>query len=174
MQWPVRIFGAYRTDAFWGGRLVNILKQLALVMVTVTASTGLAQAHHAANSQFDGNQNLVFKGVLEKVTLANPHGYTYFVRTKPDGEQEHWIFQTDAILALRRAGLSVRNDLKIGDTFSLVYIPALDGSNSGDLVAIQLKDGRIIAFKTKDNVAAANDILKKLIISDPPNSQAQH
>ena len=154
---------------------MKILKQMVMVMVTVAATTGLADAHHAANSQFNGNENLVFTGVLEKVTLANPHGYTYFVRTMPGGEQQHWIFQTDAILALKRAGLSVRNDLKLGETFSLVYIPALDGSNSGDLVAIQLKSGRIVAFKTKDNVAAANDILKKLIDNDAaPSSQSQH
>ncbi len=122
--------------------------------------SALAEAHHAGNSQFNGNKVLPFTGVLEKVQSGNPHGYIYFVRTAAGGQQEHWIFETDAINALRRAGLSVRSDLKLGTTFSLAYNPALDGTNGGNLVAIQLADGRVLAFMTKDNVETANKLLK--------------
>ena len=140
---------------------MNILKRMTLVTALAVGAVGLAEAHHAGNSQFNGNKVLPFTGVLEKVQSGNPHGYIYFVRVMPNGQQEHWIFETDAILALRRAGLSVRNDLKIGTTFSLAYNPALDGTNGGNLVAIQLSDGRVLAFMTKDNVETANKLLKE-------------
>jgi hypothetical protein len=147
---------------------MNMLKQMAMVTVLAVGTVGLAQAHHAGNSQFNGNKVLPFKGVLEKVQSGNPHGYIYFVRVMPNGQQQHWIFETDAILALRRAGLSVRNDLKVGTTFSLAYNPALDGTNGGNLVALQLADGRILAFMTKDNVETANKLLKEHLFNDGP------
>lgn len=149
---------------------MNMLKRMALVMALAVGTAGLAEAHHAGNSQFNGNKVLPFTGVLEKVQSGNPHGYIYFVRVLPNGKQEHWIFETDAILALRRAGLSVRNDLKIGTTFSLAYNPALDGTNGGNLVAIQLTDGRVLAFMTKDNVETANKLLKEHLFSSGAQS----
>ncbi len=154
---------------------MNKLKQVAMVMVLAVGTVGLAEAHHAGNSQFDGNKVLPFKGMLEKVYSGNPHGYLYFVRLMPNGQQQHWVFETDAILAMHRAGLSVRNDLKLGTTFALAYNPALDGTNGGNLVAIQLTSGRIIAFMTKDNVETANKLLRENLFNNgTPNSQSQH
>ncbi|MGH8257538.1 MAG: DUF6152 family protein, partial [Steroidobacteraceae bacterium] len=109
---------------------MDMLKQAVMAMALVAGSVGLAQAHHAANSQFDGNKNIVFTGVLARTYLGNPHSYVYFIRMV-NGQQENWTFETEAILALRRAGLSARNDLPIGNTYSLVYSPALDGSKAG-------------------------------------------
>ena len=154
---------------------MNILKQAALVMALAVGTVGLAEAHHAGNSQFDGNKVLPFQGVLEKVYSGNPHGYLYFVRMLPNDQQQHWVFETDAILAMHRAGLSVRNDLKVGDSFSLAYNPALDGSDGGNLVAIQIKGGRVIAFMTKNNVETAKKLLReKLFNNDTHNSQGPH
>lgn len=145
---------------------MNMLKQVAMGVALAVGAVGLAAAHHAANSQFNGNKVLLFKGVLEKVYSGNPHGYLYFVRMMPNGQQQHWVFETDAILALHRAGLSVRDDLKIGTTFSLAYNPALDETNGGNLVAIQLTNGRIIAFMTKDNVETANKLLREHVFDN--------
>jgi hypothetical protein len=40
-------------------------------------------------------------------------------------------------------------------------------------VAIQLTDGRVLAFMTKDNVETANKLLKqRLFKSAPPNGQS--
>jgi hypothetical protein len=149
---------------------MNILKQVAMVMALAVGAVSFAEAHHAGNSQFNGNKVLPFKGVLEKVYSGNPHGYVYFVRMMPNGQQQHWIFETDAILALHRAGLSVRNDLKVGTTFSLAYNPALDGTNGGNLVAIQLTNGRIIAFMTKNNVETANKLLRENLFGNGTQS----
>lgn len=148
---------------------MNILKQTVMVMGLALGAAGLAEAHHAGNSQFNGNKVMPFTGVLEKVQSGNPHGYIYFVRMMPNGEQQHWIFETDAIGALRRAGLSVRNDLKLGTTFSLAYNPALDGTNGGNLVAIQLTDKRVLAFMTKDNVETANKLLRDNLFNGGTN-----
>jgi hypothetical protein len=149
---------------------MNMLKQAAMATALAVGTLGLAEAHHAANSQFDGNKNIVFTGVLDRVYLGNPHGYLYFIRTV-NGQQEHWTFETEAILALRRAGLSARNDLPVGTTFSLVYSPALDGSTAGLMHAIKLSNGRIIAFSVKGNVVASDALLNERLLDGAQGSQ---
>jgi hypothetical protein len=151
--------------------MMGTLKQVVIAMMSVGA-VGLAEAHHADNSQFNANKLHAYTGALERMYLGNPHGYLYFVSVV-NGQQQHWTFETDAILAMRRAGLSVRTDLVIGTTYSLVYSPALDGSQSGLIDALKLSDGRIIAFLTKDNVDASNKLLTQKLLNGTPNSQSQ-
>jgi hypothetical protein len=144
-----------------------MLKKTAMAMVLSVGCVGLADAHHADNSQFDANKNLAFTGVLSRKDIGNPHSYVYFVRMV-NGKQENWTFETEAVLALRRAGLSVRDNLQIGSTYSLVYSPALDGSTSGLMTALKLADGRIVAFLAKNNVSAANDLLNQKLLNGAP------
>lgn len=150
---------------------MNILKQMTMVMVLAAGTVGLAQAHHAVNSQFDSTQTLKFTGVLARVESGNPHGYLYFVRTMPNGQTQNWTFETDAIVALRRAGLSVRDDLKVGTIFSLAYFPSLDGTQAGQMTAIKLTSGRIIAFSEKDAVEQASKALNEKLLGGTESNQ---
>ncbi|MGH8142706.1 MAG: DUF6152 family protein [Steroidobacteraceae bacterium] len=149
---------------------MNMLKQAAIVMVLAVGAVGLAQAHHADNSQFNANKNVAFTGALSRMYIGNPHSYLYFVRMV-NGQQQNWTFETEAVLALRRAGLSVRDSLRVGDTYSLVYSPALDGSQAGLMTAIKLTNGRIIAFLAKNNVNAAKNLLNEKLLNGTPGSQ---
>ena len=150
-----------------------MLKQATLVIVLAVGVTALAEAHHAVNSQFNANQTMPFTGVLEKTFIGNPHSYLYFARMVK-GQQEHWTFETDAVVALKRAGLSVRDSLKIGDAYSLTYNPALDGATSGLMTAIKLHDGRVISMSAKNQQSAANNILDaKKLLNGPQTGQQQ-
>lgn len=148
---------------------MKMLKQAAVAMMLVVGAAGLADAHHADNSQFNANKSSVFTGTLSRMYIGNPHSYLYFVRMVND-QQQNWTFETEAVLALRRAGLSVRDSLKVGDSYSLVYSPALDGSSSGLMTAIKLSNGRVIAFLTKNNVDEANKLLNEKLLNGTPNS----
>ena len=149
---------------------MNMLKQAALAMVLVMGAVGLADAHHADNSQFNANKSSVFTGVLARMYIGNPHSYLYFTKMVND-QQQNWTFETEAVLALRRAGLSVRDSLKVGETYSLVFSPALDGSSSGLMTAIKLANGRVIAFLTKNNVDEANKLLDQKLLNGQQGSQ---
>ncbi len=132
-----------------------------MAMVLAVGTVGLAEAHHAVNSQFDANVTTPFTGVLEKTFIGNPHSYLYFVRAMPDGQMQHWTFETDAVVALKRAGLSVRENLKVGDSYSITYNPALGGEYAGLMTAIKLHDGRVISMSAKNQQNAANGLLEK-------------
>jgi hypothetical protein len=153
---------------------MNTTKRVGLAMVLAVGTAGLAQAHHAVNSQFNANITNPFTGTLEKTYLGNPHCYLYFVRTMPDGQMQHWTFETDAVLALRRAGLSVRENFKIGDSYAITYNPALDGGYAGLMTAIKLSDGRIISMSTKVQQNAADSLLtEKKLLDGQQSGQAQ-
>jgi hypothetical protein len=64
-------------------------------------------------------------------------------------------------VALKRAGLSVRDNLKIGDNYSISYNPALGGGYAGLMTAIKLHDGRVISMSAKNQQNAANSLLQK-------------
>jgi hypothetical protein len=140
---------------------MNMPKRAAMTMVLAVGIVGLAEAHHAVNSQFNANQTIPFTGVLERTAVGNPHSYLYFVRMMPDGQMQHWTFETDAVVALKRAGLSVRENFKVGDTYLIAYNPSLDGSPAGLMTAIKLQDGRIISLSTKVQQDAALNILNE-------------
>src|SRR6185312_10458037 len=150
---------------------MDALKWVGLAAVLAVGSAGLAEAHHAVNSQFDANVTSPFKGVLEKTFIGNPHSYLYFVRTMPDGQTQHWTFETDAVVALKRAGLSVRDNLKVGDSYEITYNPSLGGGYAGLMTAIKLHDGRVISMSAKNQQNAANGVLAKPQNGPPSNQQ---
>ena len=143
---------------------MNMLKRVATATVLAVGIAGVVEAHHAANSQFDTTQNLAFSGALEKYYVGAPHGYWYFTRME-NGEVKHWVFETGAPDALRRSGLSMHGDLKIGETYKIAYSPALDGSNAGLITGIKLADGRIIGLYAKDNADAADKLLTEKLLN---------
>ena len=147
-------------------------RRVGVAMVLAVGSAGLAQAHHAVNSQFNANITTPFVGTLEKTYIGNPHCYLYFVRTMSDGQMQHWTFETDAVLALRRAGLSVRDNFKIGDSYTITYNPALDGTYAGLMTAIKLQDGRIISMSTKVQQDLAKSILEKNLLNSAQSTQS--
>ena len=150
---------------------MNTLKRAATTMVLGLGIVGLAEAHHAVNSQFDANKTVSFTGVLEKTFIGNPHSYLYFMHTD-NGQQQHWTFETDAVVALKRAGLSVRDNLKIGDSYAITYNPALGGGYAGLMTAIKLHDGRVISMSAKNQQNAANDLLQeKQLLNGPQTGQ---
>jgi Family of unknown function (DUF6152) len=150
---------------------MTMLKGAGVALLLTVGLVSLADAHHAVNSQFDANKTSPFQGVLEKTFIGNPHSYLYFARMMPNGQLQHWIFETDAVVALKRAGLSVRQSLKIGDTYSITYNPALGGGYAGLMTAIKLHDGRIISMSAKNQQKAANALLQKLLNGPQPNQQ---
>jgi hypothetical protein len=120
-----------------------------------------ANAHHSVAAQFDTNRNVAATGVLRKVEMVNPHAYMQFTVTDATGKIHEMRFETGAPLALKRAGLSIRDNLKVGDTFKLVYSPLRNGGiDTGLLWAFTLPDGKFVAFGSKQNIEAARALSK--------------
>lgn len=113
----------------------------ALAAIGATA----AQAHHSVSAQFNTDVPVIkAQGKLKKVEWINPHPYITFDVTGADGKTQEWAMESMAPAALRRAGLSGRDALKIGATYTLYYYPAKNGKPVGLLNAFTMPDGKTI------------------------------
>jgi hypothetical protein len=117
-------------------------------------------AHHAVNAQFDVTKNVLLTGVLTKVEIINPHSYIHFDVTGPGKKVTNYSIETGAPGALRRAGLSLRDALKVGNTYKFVICPSRNGTPTGLMSGITLPDGRSFTFGAETNVDAAKDLTK--------------
>jgi hypothetical protein len=121
-------------------------KHLAIAAAAALISVGIAaptQAHHAVNAQFDVAQEIAVTGILTKMDPVNPHSWWHFKVTNAAGVAEDWSFESGSPAALRRAGLSVKEDVKAGNTYQLVYNPSRNGSKTGFMRAITANGKRV-------------------------------
>ena len=112
----------------------------AVAALGVTASP--VWAHHSANSEFDTSKNGEVTGTLTELKDINPHSYWSAVIKTADGKSENWEFQGVSPPVLRRQGVRLKDDVKPGDTYTIVYAPAWTNPTLGLLVAIVINGKR--------------------------------
>ena len=95
-------------------------------------------AHHSANAQFDTTQEFVLTGVLTELRDINPHSIWQIDVKDADGKVTAWKLEGVNPTTLRRLGLSIKTDLKIGGTYSFTVAPSRDGSKYAFLKAVTI------------------------------------
>jgi hypothetical protein len=121
-------------------------KHVAIAAAAALISFGLAvptQAHHAVNAEFIVDQEIKVTGVLTKMEPVNPHSWWHFKVTNAQGVQEDWSFASGSPAAFRRAGLSVKEDVKVGNTYEVVYNPSRNGTKIGFMRSITTNGKRV-------------------------------
>ena len=93
-------------------------------------------AHHSAAAQFDVSQEFVLTGVLTELQEVNPHSIWHVDVKGEDGKVTAWKLEGVSPNTLRRLGLSIKNDLKIGGAYGFTCAPSRDGSKYVFLKAI--------------------------------------
>jgi len=114
-----------------------------IALFAVLASPKASEAHHAINAQFNVEEEFTKTGVLVKFEGINPHPYWHFDVQAPDGSIESWRFESGSLALLRRAGVRVREDINVGETYELHYNTARNGSNVGFLRGITIRGERL-------------------------------
>src|SRR5712691_6058786 len=116
----------------------NISLAATMLLSILLALSVSVSAHHSAAAQFDVSQEFVLTGVLTELHEINPHS-TWNVDVKgEDGKVTSWKLEGVSANNLRRLGLSIKNDLKIGGTYAFTCAPARDGGRYVFLKAITI------------------------------------
>ena|SRR5215831_9510353 len=136
----------------------NSTKIASIACLATLLATG-AFGHHAVNAQFDVTKNVTLTGELTKVEIINPHSYIHFNVKGPGSKVTAWSIETGAPGALKRAGFSMRDELKVGQTYKFVICPSRNGSPTGLMSGITLPDGKSFTFGAQLNIDAAKDSL---------------
>ncbi len=117
-----------------------------LAAAAATASLGAAApslAHHAVNAQFDVTREIELTGVLTKVQNVAPHARWNLDIKNAQGVTENWFFESASPAVLRRAGIRVREDIKVGDTYTMHCNPPRANQKACYLRAITIKGKKV-------------------------------
>jgi uncharacterized protein DUF6152 len=114
-----------------------------IVSLSFFAVAAPALAHHSANSQFDTSKEFILTGVLTELEEVNPHSQWHVDVKAADGTVTSWKLEGVSPNNLRRAGIRVKDDLKIGGTYSFTVAPSRDGSHIAFLKAVTV-NGRLV------------------------------
>jgi hypothetical protein len=114
-----------------------------IVSLSFFAVTAPAIAHHSANSQFDTSKEFILTGVLTELEEINPHSQWHVDVKAADGTVTSWKLEGVSPNNLRKAGIRVKDDLKIGGTYSFTVAPSRDGSHIAFLKAVDV-NGRLV------------------------------
>jgi hypothetical protein len=99
------------------------------VVVVVTATSGIAMAHHSFAGRFDGSRALHLRGTVTSFEVASPHSRLYVDVRSDSGQVERWALESPSTLSLQRRGLE--RIVKPGDTIGVCGYAAKDGVDAG-------------------------------------------
>ena len=88
-----------------------------------------ALAHHSFMVGYDMSKSIVLKGVVTKITWANPHISLFVDVTDKQGRLTNWGFDAAAPSALSARGWKATT-IKAGDVITIDGYPARTGSRT--------------------------------------------
>jgi hypothetical protein len=107
---------------------------------------GSLLAHHSLAGVYDMRKDAEASGALTKIQLSNPHGSLTVAVKNADGTTTDWVMTTGSAtsLAQRGIGRSGPNAFTIGETITVKFLPARNGSPLGFLKTVVRADGRVV------------------------------
>jgi hypothetical protein len=99
---------------------------------------------HHSNVAFEVNKIITLTGVVTEFRWVNPHTWIGLSVDDDKGAKTVWAIEGRAPGVLARAGWS-RSSMKVGDTVTIDFSPAKDGSKTGLVARVTKSDGTILA-----------------------------
>jgi Family of unknown function (DUF6152) len=123
-----------------------IKRTLACVVFCGLMASGSLQAHHSLAGVYDMKAEKEVSGTVAKVQFVNPHGSLTVTVKNPDNTTTDWVMTLGSASALAQRGIGKTgpNALHTGDTISVKFLPAKDGSPLGFLKSVSYADGHVI------------------------------
>ena len=110
------------------------------IAVLLVATSALA---HHSNSAFDGDKVMVLTGTVVEWKWTNPHVWIILSVDDGKGGKAQWSIEGRTPGQLVRAGWS-KTTLKPGETITIDFSPAKDGSPTGLLTRVRRADGTVV------------------------------
>ena len=94
-----------------------------IAAVLVLVSAGSLLAHHSL-AQFDTTKAVTVKGVLVRFEQINPHTILFLDQKGADGQIQRWAVEGPGVLQLKRMGMEIGKEFRIGDVIEACgYVP---------------------------------------------------
>src|SRR5262249_45094617 len=111
-------------------------------------ASGSLLAHHSLAGVYDMKKDMELSGAVETVQVVNPHGSLPIAVKNPDSSTTPWVMTLGSATALAQRGIGKTgpNALHTGDTITVKFLPAKNGSPLGFLKSVTMPDGRVITI----------------------------
>ena len=116
--------------------------RIASLVIVVLLGATRALAHHS-NSAFDGDTVVVLKGTVTEWKWSNPHVWIFLSVDDSNGGKVQWEIEGRTPGQLVRAGWS-KSTLAVGETVTVDFSPAKDGTRTGLLTRVRRADGSVV------------------------------
>ena len=122
------------------------------VVAVLLAALGATSvfAHHS-NSAFDGDKVMVLTGTVAEWKWMNPHVWIFLSVDDGNGGKVQWEIEGRTPGQLLRAGWS-KSTLKAGETITVDFSPAKDGTHTGLLTRVRRADGTLVGQQAPASV----------------------
>jgi hypothetical protein len=114
-----------------------------IALLCVFAAAPLPALAHHSFAMFDINRTTKLSGVVEDFEMINPHGWVQLSALDDQGKARDWSLETAAPNTLKRSGWEPAS-LHAGDRITVTIHPLKDGTNGGELMSVNLPDGRTL------------------------------
>ena len=129
--------GGTRNDIFRNGRMI---RTSAIVTVAALLAAASGWSHHNFAAHYHQDEVIEITGVVREFRFVNPHVRVYLEVATDEGDNETWMAEGDASVALRRSGWT-EDQLMPGDRITIVGNPARSGANMLGWESVRLADG---------------------------------
>jgi len=99
---------------------------------------------HHSNVAFEVTKFITLTGTVTEFRWVNPHTWIGLSVDDGKGAKAVWAIEGRAPGVLARAGWS-RSSIKVGETVTVDFSPAKDGSKTGLVARVTKSDGTILA-----------------------------
>jgi hypothetical protein len=120
---------------------IRFIPALTVAAALLCASPALP---HHSNVAFEVTKIITLAGVVTEFRWVNPHTWIGLSVDDGKGVKTVWAIEGRAPGVLARAGWSM-SSLKVGDTVTIDFSPAKDGSKTGLVARVTKSDGTILA-----------------------------
>ena len=134
---PLPLTPGTRLGVYGGSRM-----RIASCVIAVLLAAVPVVAHHS-NSAFDGDKVMVLTGTVTEWKWVNPHVWIFLSVDDGNGAKVRWEIEGRTPGQLVRAGWS-RTTLKSGETITVDFSPAKDGTRTGLLTRVRRADGSVV------------------------------
>ena len=103
-------------------------------------------AHHNTTAKYDAEHPITITGKIVQFRMVNPHSQLDVEVTDENGNMETWFVEAGASSVMYRRGWRT-DDLKPGDTVTVVGRPAYDGSMEMSMNSLETADGKVLEYR---------------------------
>jgi len=123
--------------------MTNCFATRTIAAIGLLGAAALPALAHHSTVMFAKDKEVTLTGTVTQFTYTNPHAYIRLMVPGASGPNVEWRIETEASLALGRAGIE-RRPLEPGEQVTLRAYPLKGGQPGGWLIDLTKSDGTVI------------------------------